>query len=437
MASIAPKKDPMVEPTITCPSCRTEIKLTESLAAPLLATTRRQFEQQLASKDAAIAEREGAARKKEAELLAARRQLDAQVAEQVANQLKAERGRVAAEESRKAKLAAADELEGKARELAELQEVLRGRDAKLAEAQKAQAELIRKQRELDDARRELELTVERRVQDGLTEVRSVARKEAEDGMRLKVSEKDQQIASMQQKIEELKQKAEQGSQQLQGEVQELELENLLRSKFPFDLIEPVPKGEFGGDALHRVNSPSGTACGSILWESKRTRNWSDGWLPKLRDDQRRAKAEVCVLVSQVLPKGVETFDFADGVWVTSPRAAMPVAMMLRQGLLEVSQTRALSQGLQTKAEMVYQYLTGPRFKQRIEAIVEAFSTMQDDLDKERKVITKQWAKRQEQIERVMGATVGMYGDLQGIAGKSLQEIDGLELQSLGLQQLDL
>ena len=143
-------------------------------------------------------------------------------------------------------------------------------------------------------------------------------------MKLKVAEKDQTIASMQQKIEELKQKAEQGSQQLQGEVLELELENLLRTKFPFDLIEPVPKGEFGGDALHRVNSPSGMACGTILWESKRTRNWSDGWLAKLREDQRSAKAEVCVLVSQVLPKGVETFDLIDGVWITSPRAAIPL-----------------------------------------------------------------------------------------------------------------
>jgi hypothetical protein len=178
----------MVEPTITCPSCRTEIKLTESLAAPLLAATRRQFEEQLARKDAAIAERESAARRKETELLEARRHLDEQVADQVATQLKTERSRVAAEESRKAKLAAADEIDGKVRELAELQEVLRGRDAKLAEAQQAQAELIRKQRELDDARRELELTVEKRVQDGLVEVRSLARKEAEDGMRLNVSE---------------------------------------------------------------------------------------------------------------------------------------------------------------------------------------------------------------------------------------------------------
>ena len=423
----------MTEPTITCPHCKTEIKLTESLAAPLLASTRLQFEKQLAQKDSDIAQRENAMRDKEKALADAKRDLDAQVADQVAGQLKTERARVAAEEAKKAKAASANELEAKARELLELQDVLKERNTKLAEAQKAQAELIKKQRELDDAHRELDLTVEKRVQEGLTEVRTLARREAEDGMKLKVAEKDQTISSMQQKIEELKQKAEQGSQQLQGEVLELELENLLRSKFPFDVIEPVPKGEFGGDALHRVNSQSGVPCGSILWESKRTRNWSDGWLPKLREDQRSAKAEVCVLVSQVLPKGVETFDLVDGVWVTSPRVAIPVAIMLRQGLLQVSQTRALSEGQQTKTEMVYQYLTGPRFKQRVEAIVEAFSSMQDDLDKERKVIMKQWAKRQEQIERVMGATVGMYGDLQGIAGKSLQEIEGLELPALEMK----
>ena len=420
----------MTEPTITCPQCKAEIKLTESLAAPLLASTRLQFEKQIAQKDSDMAAREVVMRAREKSFADAKRDLDAQVADTVANTLKSERIRVVAEESKKAKLAAANELDGKARELAELQDVLKVQGAKLAEAQKAQADLIKKQRELDDAKRELELTVETRVQSGLNEVRALARREAEDGMKLKVAEKDQTISSMQQKIEELKQKAEQGSQQLQGEVQELELENLLRSKFPFDVIEPVPKGEFGGDALQRVNSAGATPCGSILWEFKRTKNWSDGWLAKLREDQRSAKAEVCVLVSQVLPKGVEAFDLMEGVWVASPRVIIPVAMMLRQGLLQLSQTRALSEGQHTKTEMVYQYLTGPRFKQRVEAIVEAFSSMQDDLDKERKVIMKQWAKRQEQIERVMGATVGMYGDLQGIAGKSLLEIEGLELGAL-------
>ncbi|HEX7454779.1 MAG TPA: DUF2130 domain-containing protein, partial [Gallionella sp.] len=188
--------------------------------------------------------------------------------------------------------------------------------------------------------------------------------------------------------------------------------------------------------LHRVRAPGGQASGTILWEFKRTKNWSDGWLVKLRDDQRTAKAEIAVIVSQVLPKGVETFELMEGVWVTHPRAALPVAMILRQSLLELAMARQSSEGQQSKTEMVYQYLTGPRFKQRVEAIVEAFSTMQEDLDKERKVIMRQWAKRQEQIERVMGATVGMYGDLQGIAGKSLQEIEGLELHSLGFSSED-
>ena len=421
----------MSEPTITCPTCKTEIKLTESLAAPLIEATRKQFELQLAQKDSEITNREQIMRDKEKQLAEDKHKLESQVADQVAEQLKAERARVIAEESRKAKLASAAELESKVRELADLQEMFKVHDAKLAEAQKAQADLIKKQRELDDARRELELTVEKRVQEGLGATRQQAKKEAEDEQKLKVMEKEQTIAAMQKQIEDLKRRAEQGSQQLQGEVQELEIENLLRTKFPFDAIEPVPKGEFGGDVLHHVVGAGGQSGGTILWEFKRTKNWSDAWLAKLRDDQRTAKAEIAVIVSQVLPKGVETFELVEGVWVTHPRAALPVAMILRQSLLELALARQSTEGQQTKTEMVYQYLTGPRFRQRVEAIVEAFSTMQEDLDKERKAIMKQWAKREEQIERVMGATVGMYGDLQGIAGKSLQEIEGLELHSLG------
>ena len=423
----------MTEPTITCPNCKTEIRLTESLAAPLIAATRKQFEEQLSQKDAEVAKREEGIREKEKQLAEDKRKLDDQVADQVAAQLKAERARIIVEESKKAKLASAAELENKARELTELQEVLNANNAKLAEAQKAQADLIKKQRALDDEKRELELTVEKRVQDGLTEVRTHAKKEAEDEQKLKVMEKEQTIAAMQKQIEDLKRRAEQGSQQLQGEVLELELENLLRAKFPFDSIEPVAKGEFGGDILQRVVSQGGQASGSILWESKRTKNWSDGWLVKLREDQRTAKAEVAVIISQVLPKGVEAFDIVDGVWVTHPRALIPVATILRHTLLQVNMARQVTEGQQTKTEMVYQYLTGPRFRQRVEAIVEAFSTMQEDLDRERKTIMKQWAKREEQIERVMGATVGMYGDLQGIAGKSLQEIEGLEFNLIGVE----
>lgn len=262
----------MTEPTITCPNCKTEIKLTESLAAPLIESTRRQFEQQLAQKDSDITKREQAIREKEKQLADAKNTLDERVADQVEVQLKKDRTRITAEEAKKAKQAAATDLEQKTREVADLQEVLKSREEKLAEAQKAQADLIKKQRELDDAKRELELTVAKRVQEGLDATRQQAKKEAEDEQKLKVMEKEQTIAAMQKQIEDLKRRAEQGSQQLQGEVQELELENLLRSKFPFDAIEPVPKGEYGGDVLHRVVGAGGQSGGSILWEFKRTKS---------------------------------------------------------------------------------------------------------------------------------------------------------------------
>jgi hypothetical protein len=416
----------MAEPTVVCPQCKSEIKLTESLAAPLLETIRRDYEQRLSQKDAEMAKREAALAERAAAIEKAKTAVD----QQVAQKIQQERLKIAAEEQQKAKLALGNDLDQKAKEIGTLQAVLKQRDAKLAEAQQAQAELLRKQRELDDAKRELDLTIEKRVQADLGSEREKAKKEAEEELKLKVMEKDQTITAMQKQIEDLKRRAEQGSQQLQGEVQELELEALLGAKFPRDTIQPVPKGEFGGDVLQRVIGPLNQVCGTILWESKRTKNWSDGWLAKLREDQRAAKAEIAVIISQALPKEVETFSFVDGVWVADPKVALPVAMALRQSLIEVATARQASEGQQTKMEMVYGYLTGPRFRQRVQAIVEAFSSMKEDLDREKKAITRQWSKREEQIDRVMQATVGMYGDLQGIAGRTLQEIEGLEFQGM-------
>ena len=414
------------EPLITCPSCSTEIKVTESLAAPLLAATKQEYEQKFAQQEQNVAKREQTLREQQQALREAQLSLD----EQLAEKLKLERQAIVIEEAQKAKLAAATELDSKSRQLAELNEVLEQKNVKLEEAQKAQAELLRKQRELDDQRRELELTIEKRVQSSSNEIREKAKKEAEEGLKLKVAEKEEQIASMQRKIEELKQKAEQGSQQLQGEILELILEETLRSKFPFDQIEPVGKGEFGGDCLQRVVNPLGQVCGQILWESKRTKNWSDGWLSKLRDDQRAANAEIAILITQCLPKEIETFGQIEGVWVASPRYTVPLVIALRQILIEVAGARKSQEGQQSKMELVYDYLTGPRFKHRIEAIVEKFSDMKADLDKEKKAMLRQWAKREMQIQGVIESTVGMYGDLQGIAGRALKEIEGLEFPML-------
>src|SRR5216683_3788434 len=417
----------MSDPLIVCPKCSTPIKLTDSLAAPLIAKTRRQFEQQLAQKDADFAKREVSLRKSQKALAKAREAID----DEVAKRLQIERVSITESEKKKARIALAADLKQRDRLLAELQGNLDANNAKLAEAQQAHADVLRKSRELDDAKRELDLSVQKKVQESLAAVRDQAKAEAEDSLRAKVSERETQISGMQRQIEELSRKAEQGSQQLQGEALELELEGLLRGKFPQDRIEPVPKGEFGGDLLHRVVGPLGQACGTILWESKRTKNWSDGWLAKLRDDQRAAKAELALIVTQVLPKGTQAFDLIDGVWVAEARCAVPVAIALRQSLIQLAAARQASEGQQTKAEMIYQYLTGPEFRHRIAALVEKFNDMREDLDRERKFVTKQWAKREQQITVAIGATVGMVGDMQGIAGRAIKEIDGLDRPLLG------
>lgn len=416
----------MIETTITCPNCSTKIKLTESLAAPIVQATRKEYEAKLAEKESYFSKREKELRIQQKSINDSQKEIDEKVFEKV----KLERASIAAEEAKKAREAIASDLDTKEKELLELQQVLRQRNEKLEEAQKSQADILKKQRELDDEKRELALTVEKRVQTSLEEVRKKAKKEAEDSLNLKVSEKEEQIASMNRQIEVLKRKSEQGSQQLQGEVLELELENMLRSKFPFDTIEPVAKGEFGGDVVQRVVSPTGLACGSILWESKRTKNWSDTWLPKLRSDQRLAKATISILISETLPKDVSSFNQIDGVWISSPKYAVPLSIALRQTLIEVANSKKSQEGQQTKMELVYDYLTGPRFRHRVEAIVEKFSDMQADLDREKKAMTRLWSKREAQIQGVIESTVGMYGDLQGIAGRALQEIEGLEMSLL-------
>ena len=412
----------MNEPIIHCPSCKCEIKLTQSLAAPLIEATRERYERQLAVNEERVSERERAAEGKIAEAEKMRASVDEQVATQLAQQWIV----VAAEESAKARQRVAADLDANAAKLCELHALVRERDSKLADAQREQAELVRKQRELDDAKRAMDLTIERRISASLSEIRAKAKSEAEGTLQLTITEKEEQIASMKRQIEDLKRKADQGSQQLQGEALELQLEAMLRSRFPLDAIEPVAKGEFGGDIVQKVFASNGVFCGAILWESKRTRNWSDGWLPKLREDQRQAKAELAVLISDALPKSVEAFDQVDGIWVTERRCAIPVAIALRQTLIELHKSRQIQCGQRTKMELLYDYLTGPRFRHRIEAIVEKFSDMQADLAREKKATIRLWAKRDAQIQGVIEATVGMYGDMQGIAGRAMLDMPTLE-----------
>lgn len=416
----------MSEATVVCPKCRHEFAISEAVTASIESKLQAKYLEETAKREKAIAAREQSLAASQAAIARAQAGID----EQIAAKLQSERAAIAADEARKARLALESDLTGKDRMITQLGETISTMNAKLGDAQKAQADLLRKQRELDDAKREVELTVEKRVQESIGTAREQAKKEAEESLKLKVAEGEHKIASMAKQIDDLKRKAEEGSQQRQGEVAELELEATLRAKFTRDTIEPVPKGQFGGDAVHRVVTMTGQVAGTILWESKRTKTWSDGWLSKLREDQRSAKAEIAIIVTQILPKGVQSFDLIDGVWVTSPGFVVPLAVALRQSLVDLADARIAGEGQQTKMELVYQYLMGTGFKQRVQALVEQFTEMQDSLRKEQKWVTSKWAEREMQLELILKATAGMYGDLRGIAGRSLPQVEGLTLPAL-------
>jgi hypothetical protein len=215
--------------------------------------------------------------------------------------------------------------------------------------------------------------------------------------------------------------------QSQGEVLELDLEAMLRARFQTDIIEPVAKGVRGADIIQRVYTRTGQLCGSIAWESKRTKAWNDEWVVKLKDDQREMKADLAVIVTEVLPKGITAFGQVDGVWVTAVPLAGCVADTLRENLTQVSLARLSAVGKNEKMEAIYGYLSGPEFRQRVEGIVEAFRAMREDLESEKRAMMRIWAKREKQIERVTTNTTGMYGDMQGIIGSTLPEIKLLEL----------
>lgn len=371
---------------IKCPKCGHEFELTDAVAGPLIAAARAEA---IAGADRKVSE---ARRTIEAEATAKAQRVQADVVENL-------------------------KIEAKAASDSE-----RAMSAKLTTAQAAQAEAVRKSREYDDKIREADLIVQESITNGLHAAKQLALAEAEAAIGAKLAERDLTIEGLKRTSEELRRKLEQGSTQTQGEAQELALEAALRARFPQDTVEPVGKGITGGDCLQIIE-----ASGRILWESKQTKAWSAGWLAKLRDDGRAAKADLLVIVTAVLPKGVEAFDQIEGIWVCLPRHAVSLAVALRQALQEVAATRRANDGAQTKSMQIYTYMVGPQFKSRIQAIVEAFSTMQEDLQVEQRAMQKQWGKRSSQLERVMLSTTGLYGDLQAIAGKALAEVEGLDL----------
>jgi hypothetical protein len=384
----------MVEQSISCPSCGKKIPLTRALRAEIESSVKEQYEETLG--------------KREQELRS-----------QFAQQLKEDLARVQSEAAR-----AAEKKSGQ--ELAVLKEQLNDQSKELDTARKLELAIRKRERELERCKADLELTVERKLDEERARLVTEAQKRLTDEHRLKDGEKERQLFEMRRQIEDLKRKAEQGSQQTQGEAGEDEIEAMLRASFPWDAISPVAQGVRGADIHQVVIDSRGGKAGAILWECKNARNWSDGWIEKLKQDQRALRADVSVLVTAALPKGCRRFALIDGVLVTDFTCAAPVAALLRSNLLQVAQTRSAAINKGEKLELLYRYLSGVEFRQRVEAIVESFERMREDLDQERRAAERQWAKRTKQIESVTFNISGMYGDLQGLV-PSLPSISRLEL----------
>jgi hypothetical protein len=344
-----------------------------------------------------------------------RRELEAQLAKEAEARLAADRV----------------EIEARAREqwsgdLSTLQEELEQQRQKTNEAQAAELALRKEKQALEERARELDLEVARKVDAERTQIEQSLRKAIGDEQSLKLKEKEKQIEDLRQALEDAKRRSELGSQELQGEVLELDIQAALEQQFPHDRIDPVVKGARGADIIQAVRNERLDECGSIVWETKNTKHWQPAWLDKLKQDLRTVGGNIAVLVSVALPEGIRGFGRLDGIWVSDLASWPALAVALREQLIQVSYVRAASQGKSEKMEMLYEYLAGDEFRQRVETIVEAFEAMQVQIHKERRAMEKHWAEREKQIQRVIGSTSGMYGALQGIVGAGLQPIAALD-----------
>ena len=407
----------MTDATITCSKCGAELPLTEAVSHRVREQLEADFNRRLSESNAALQKRE--------QQLATDREALAQransVQQEVTRQVEVERKRVVAEAAQ----AAEDKL---GIQLRDAQQQLETQRTRLKEAQEAELTLRKRQRELEEAKDALQLEVARTLESERQKIADAARQQGAEAERLKLADKEKLITDLQREIQNLKQRAEQGSMQLQGETLELEMEQQLRAAFRFDEITEVKKGQRGADITQRVFTGNGFSCGIILWEAKRAKNWSADWPEKLKADQREAGADLAVIVTTCMPEGTRGFASVDGVWVCEPMFAGALAGALRQGLISTAAQRVQQANRADKAQALYDHLCSTGFRQNIEAIVEAFLGLRDQLDAEQRAFARQWKEREQQLNKAINHTAMLYGGIQGIAGReALPEIRTLAL----------
>jgi hypothetical protein len=317
--------------------------------------------------------------------------------------------------------------EKKSVELAALKEDNKVKQQVILEAQKKELELLRRENELKMQQEQLQLKLERELLEKSRAIEEKAKRQKDEEFELVKKEYEKKLEDQMNLVKEMQRKAQQGSMQLQGEIQELEIESILSIAFPYDVIEEVKKGIRGADAIQTVMNEFGQNCGKIIFESKRTQNWGGDWIEKLKTDQRETGAEIAVLVTQTMPKDLERFGEKDGIWICGFHDVKGLVFVLRQILIRTQQTKSVNENKADKMTLIYSFFTSNQFRQQIEAIVEGFSSLKNELDREKRAMQRIWKEREVQIDKVTNNTIDMYGSIKGIAGNAISSIKSLEL----------
>jgi len=405
---------------VKCPNCSTEIDVQDILAHQLEEQVRAEFNAKLLSERQKF-------EKKEGELLA--RQKDFEEKKKRENELFQERLEKA-EKSLKNELQ--ERLSKKLTEENEeqmklLQRELNEKSEKVKEFHKAQAEIEKLKREQGELKAAAEAEAQKRLNEQLTQEKMKIKKAEEEKNELRMKELQKQLEDQKKLTEEMKRKQEQGSMQLQGEVQELAIEEFLAQQFPLDSIEEIKKGARGGDCIQTVNTREVQNCGTIYYESKRTKDFQPTWIEKFKEDIRDRNANIGVLVTNVLPSGMDRMGLKEGIWICTYEEFKGLCAVLRQSIIRFSSAVASQENKGDKMHMLYDFLTGNAFRMQVEAIVEGFSQLKSDLETEKRSMQRIWKQREKQIEKVVTSTIDMYGSIKGIAGNAVQSVKALEL----------
>lgn len=402
----------MSDQIITCPKCGEQIPLNDALTIDIREQLKGELEKDIVEKERQLTLREKS-------LQESKKNVD----EEVLKRLEAEKLTI----MKVAEERAAKKIE---LEMSDLKKAGEEKEKELEEMRKKAMTSMDKARELEAKDKNRELEFRQKMDEATRKIAEQARQDADEASKMKLAEKDKQMEQLKKALEDANRKAEQGSMQIQGDAQETDLKLALQSAFATDTIEDVPTGIRGADLVQTVFSSMGQKQGIILWESKNSKAWKAEWVTKLKDDQTSIKADVVIIATQVLPDGIDTFGFRDGVWITAYKYALPLVATLRYQLSEMNRVKQSFVGKDAKMELLYNYLGGPEFKNRIETIVLAFVSLKTGLDTEKRAMEKIWSKREKEIDRVIKNTTGFHGDLEGIMGAAaLPSIQALELSS--------